>query len=150
MGQHIVAKQKVGLLAHGEHLPRCFDSKKTDQRRHSFPDGVWRDIGGGVDPQHRDRFLHEILQQVAIIAGQLDHQVIRPQFKSLGDHVHVLARVTQPRVGVGGEVSVFRINVVGRHIIAQLHEEALFADQSVQWIKRLHPIELILGNVTFA
>ena len=54
VGQDVVADQEVGLLVLGEHFPRSFNPEKSDQGWHTFLDRVRRDIGGGINAQHRD------------------------------------------------------------------------------------------------
>ena len=56
-------------------------TEKLDQRRHTDFFRRGRHRIGRIDPEHRDTHLQKILEQVAVVAGQLDHEAGRIQAK---------------------------------------------------------------------
>ena len=75
---------------------------------------------------------------------------MRTELEAVGNHIYILPGVAQPRVRVGRKIGVLGIDVVGGHVIAELDEEAFFADEGVQRVKWLHLVELFSGDVAFA
>ena len=48
-------------------------SEELEERRDSLLDGHFADVAGRLDTEHRDARAHEVAQQVAVVAGDLDH-----------------------------------------------------------------------------
>src|SRR5947207_3133852 len=87
---------------------------------------------------------------MAVVAGQLHGEAVRAQLQPALDHVAVDARVLDPTRGVGREIGVLAEDVVGADVLLQLHQEALVANERVQWIVRLHLVELRGGQKALA
>src|ERR1700693_5698304 len=97
--EHVVAQYQVGAMTRCREPARGFAAKELDDRRDSFLLGHLRDIRSRLDTQNRNPSLYEELQQITIIAGELDHFAGRSQPK-LRDHlVHVPSAMVQPRIG---------------------------------------------------
>ncbi len=93
---------------------------------------------------------HEVLEEVAVVRRELDHEAVRPEIEAVGDHVDVPARMLDPRVGVGREVRVLGEDLVGRHERRQLREPARGADADVERVERLHLLDTFGGQEALA
>ena len=91
-----------------------------------------------------------MLQQIAIVAGDLVNTAVGTKFQASLDHLAIISRMFDPRGREGGEVGVLREDVLGLHVLLQLYEEATVAHQGVQWIERLHRVDLIRSQEAFA
>ena len=60
-------------------LARGSTPKKSMRVGMPLLDGDLGDVGGGLDAQHRNAERHEVLQQVAVVAGELDDEAVRPE-----------------------------------------------------------------------
>ena len=74
--QHVVADDEVCLRPSAASCSRQVDAKEIDPRRHAFLDGDLRDIRRRLDPEHRDAERQEVLQQIAVIAGEFDGKAV--------------------------------------------------------------------------
>src|SRR4029453_2783473 len=107
-------------------------------------------VGAGLNPQPRPPPGHEVLKQVAVVAGQLHDQAVRAQPEPLGGHLGVVAGVPHPGVGVRGEVGVLGEDRPRGHIRLELHQPALLADVGPQRVEGLHLVELVGGQERLA
>src|SRR5262245_4032581 len=72
--QHIVGHDQVRLLAFGRKLKGKPLAEEVDPCRYPLLDSNLGDIGGGLDAEDRNAEWQEMLQQVAVVAGELDYQ----------------------------------------------------------------------------
>src|SRR6185312_8097156 len=72
LGEHVVAEYEVGLLADVRELTGGVDSKKFHQSWDALGFGHLRHVGGGLDTESGNPALHEVLEEVSIVAGDLD------------------------------------------------------------------------------
>ncbi len=72
LGQDVVADQQVGLLSPPDELRGGLPPEELDERRHALLDRNGRDVRRGLDAERGDAALHEVLEQVAVVARQLD------------------------------------------------------------------------------
>ena len=100
VGQDIVPHDEVGLQTFGAQATRRVCSEEFDARRDALLDGGLGHICGGFDAQHRDAFGDEILQQVAVIAGDFYDLTLRVQSETLDRHLDIELSVAQPGIGV--------------------------------------------------
>jgi hypothetical protein len=96
--QNIVPKEQIRLLAVLDHRPCSLLSEELDQRRDALFFGDPGDISRRFDPEHRHSRLLEVLQQVAVVAGELDYQRVSPKTKSTDHLLGVGSRMCQPGV----------------------------------------------------
>ena len=60
----------------------------------------------GSMPSTGTLLFHEILEQIAVIAGQFHHQAVVAQLEALDHQLGVGLGMGQPTVGIGGEIGV--------------------------------------------
>ena len=75
--QHVVADDEVGLRALGDQLlgePRAEEIDAASGRPSRRP--RFGDVGRRLDAEHGHAERQEVLQQIAVVAGQLDHQAV--------------------------------------------------------------------------
>ena len=74
VGEHIVSNDHVGALALcAQLLCETLGEERTQGGDADFLCGSRRPLGG-INPQHRNTALHEVSQQIPIIARQFDNQ----------------------------------------------------------------------------
>ena len=93
-------------------------------------------------PSDRDPALDEVAQQVAVVARDLDHAAAGIEAQPLDHRVGEPSGVLDPGVGEGREVRVLAEDLVGRHVLRQLDQQAAVADPDVERVERLHVVEL--------
>ena len=142
--QDVVAENEVGLPALLCELASQVRAEELRHRFHPERDGRVRDIQRRLDAEHRDALRQEVLQEVAVVRGDLDHEAVRPEREALGHRVDVAPRVLDPRVGVGREVRVLREDVLRRDELGDLHEPAPLARADVQGVEGLGLLELLV------
>ena len=105
--EHIVADDQVRLTALPAPIPGPpLWPKNFDQRRHpDFLSGGGHRIGR-IDPEHGNTHAQKILEQVAVVAGQFDHQARTPQRETPARHVAIRLGMRQPVVRVRREIHV--------------------------------------------
>ncbi len=146
LGQHVVAEDEVGLDTVG--CERC--ALLLAEERHV---GGYADLDGGLgdvrcrlDAEARDAGLDEVLEEVAVVAGELDDHRVGAEAEPLGDHVDIVRGVLQPRRGERREVGVLLEDLAGVDVLVELHEEALMAHPDVQRVEGLHRIQRVGGK----
>ena len=150
VGQHVVAQQQVGLAVFAGDVGGGGPAHEAHRRRDTLADGHLGDVGGRLDPQHRDAGGDEVLEQVAVVAGDFHHAAVRAQLEAIRGHHGVTARMFDPARRVGREVGVLAEDRVRRHELLQLHQVAVVADVGVQRVEGLHVAELVRRDVRLA
>ncbi len=133
VGHDVVGDDDVGALALGDELGRELGTEEPGERGNTGRVRGRGLIGRGVDAEHRHAELGEVLQQVTVVARDLDDEARRTE-PALGDETqHVLAAVAQQLVGERREVEVVvDEHLVGRHLLQQLDERAVRAERDVE------------------
>ncbi len=121
-----------------------------DVRRDALLDRDGGDVGRRLHAQHRHSAGDEVLQQVAVVAGHLDHQARGAEPESFDGAVDEDAGVFHPGRRVRGEVGVVREDVLGRHVHGQLHQQARAADPDPERVEDLRGLEPFRGDVALA
>ena len=98
--EHIVGDDEVRLAALRCQFRGDLLAEKLDQRRHADFFSSRRHRIGRIDPEHRNAHAQEILEQVAIVAGQFNHQARAPQRETLARHVAIRFGVREPIIRV--------------------------------------------------
>ena len=150
MSEYVVGDQQVRLAALGNEAGRELPAEELDHGLDPPFPGRLRDVGRGLDPQRGYAALDDVLEQVAVVAGQLDHLAVLPQPEALDHGGHVVARVGDPGIRIGREVCVLGEDRLRRHQLLELYEQALLADPHVQRIEGLHRPQLLQGDVALA
>ena len=70
----LLRDDQIGAPVLGDDLLRHRAAEERDLRRNALADRHVGHVGGRLDAEHRDAARHEIAQQVAIVAGELDHR----------------------------------------------------------------------------
>ena len=150
LGQDVVGHHQVGLAPFAGQPAGQLLAEELGQGGDPSFGGHLGHVAGRLDPEHRDPPGDEVLQQVAVVAGQLDDQALGAQPEPLGGQVGVVAGVAHPGVGVGREVGVLGEDRLRGHVPLQLHQPALLADVGPQRVERLHLVELVGGEEALA
>jgi hypothetical protein len=103
--------------------------------------GRSRDVRGRIDAEDRDTRADEVLQEVAVVGGEFDDEVVGSESETLADVLDVLAGVLDPRRGVRREVGVFSEDLVGGDKLGKLDEPAPRANANVQRIEAFYGAE---------
>ena len=143
LGEHVVADDQVGLPALGAQRLGERDAEELDPGRDALGERDLGHVGGGLDAEHGHAERQEMLQQIAVVARQLDHQAVRPEPEALRDHRAVGLGVGDPAGRVGREIGVFAEDVLRAHVLAELDQEAAAAHQRMEREVRLHRVELL-------
>src|SRR5258708_25580395 len=69
VGQYVIAKKQVGLLAFGHKFTRGVTIEELHERRNALLSGHFSHVSGRLDAKNRNLLLDEILKQIAVIAG---------------------------------------------------------------------------------
>jgi len=84
-----------------------------------------------------------MLQEIAVVARDLDDERLRP-YSVVGLHVlRIVARVRDPTARVRREIRVLGAeNRVGCDILVQLNEETPVTDEDTERVERLHFVQV--------
>jgi hypothetical protein len=78
-----------------------------------------------------------MLQQVAVVARQLNHEAFAVDAEELLHAACIMARMLHPRLRVRGEIRVLRKDLRGTHELLQLHQPTALAYERVQRVEKL-------------
>ena len=123
--------------SHGDH-----GLKNECPGAHALRVRHFRHVLGRLDAEDGDALCDEVLEQVAVVAAELDHEAVRVQLEPGADRVGVGARMAEPAVGVGREVGIVGEDVGGRDVLLQLDEQALLTDVDMERIEGLHVVQV--------
>ena len=89
MRQHIVADHQISLRAVRHELLCQVFSKEPDERLDAALLRRRRNVFCRFNAEHRDTLSHEVLQQIAIIAGNLDDLTGSGEVETFYRHLHI-------------------------------------------------------------
>ena len=118
-------------------------AEELRDRRHAAGHRSLGDVARRLDSQHRDPLRQEVLEEVAVVRGELDDEAVSPSESLSRDLIDVAPGVLDPRVRVRREVRVLREDLLGRGELGYLREPAALADADVQRIEGLALLELL-------
>ena len=148
MGQNIVSDDQIGLLPFIPHLQGIGMVKKCDFRGDVLFPGRMRGIRRRLDPEHGNVVLFEILQKIAVVAGNLYDKLILIQPKAFDHHIDIALTMLEPTVGKGGKIGISGMKNVPRLFkLLQLHQQAVFTNIHIQRVIRLHLLEILCAEV---
>ena len=125
MGQHVVADDHVCREAPRHQIARGILPEKARLCRHAdLPSGLGY-VFGRLDPERRHACGDEVLEQIAVVAGHLDHLRGRVQPEAFARHFGEAPCMLHPAVAVGREIGVVAEDVLRRHEAVGLHQPAL-------------------------
>ena len=150
MRQHVVGDEQVGAASVRGELARELAAEEPHDRRDAELARRLGDVRGRLDAERRDAALDEVLQQVAVVARDLDDQAVGAEAEALDRHRRRSACVRDPGVGVRREVGVLGEDVLRRHELLELHQQAVLADLRVERIERLHRVGAVGRHVALA
>jgi len=150
LGQDIVSYNEISLTLFCTELMRRRRTEEGDYRGDPLGEGSLSYIGGGFDSQGKNPSLNEVLEQIAIVACNLNDMAMATKAKALHNHVRVSLRVLQPRVRVRREVCVLDEDILWTHVRFELNQETVLTDVNVEWVESLHVVELVRFHMTLA
>ena len=140
----IIAKDEVGR----RQAARQFLAEEFLQHRHAQGFGRLGSAARRLDPQAGNPGGDEVLQQVAVIRGHLDHVAVMAQIQPVGDHLDIGRGVVQPALRGGREIGVIiGEQLVHRGEILGLHQPAFRAGTQPQRIGDLGLRQLVFGQI---
>ncbi len=101
-----------------------------------------RDVCRRVDPEHADAPRQEVLEEIAVVRGDLDHAALGRELEPIHDHLDIARGVGHPGVRVRREVGVFAKELGRLDDCRQLCEPAVRAEtdvERVEGLRLLHP-----------
>ena len=144
--EHVVGGDQIGRDAPGPQRPRRVRPEEGDLGGHALLDGDLGDVLGRLDAEDRYAVGLEVLQEIAVVAGNLHHLGRRGQPEPRHHAVGVLPAVLQPGVGERREVGVVAEDVLGALELVELHEQAAITDVDVQRVERFLLVQVFGAN----
>ena len=145
--QDVVGEDQVGHAAFIAQLLGERAAEEGVEGRHAGGDRGLRGRPCRIDPQDRHAARDEVAQQVAVVAGDLDHQRAGIEAKPKGQLLGVGARVRQQRAGDRREVRVVAAEQqLGRHGLGDLHQAAGLAQHEVERRGHIGRLEIRLDQ----
>ena len=138
MRQDVVRHQQVGRDALLAQPRRGFHTEKGDLGRDALFDRRRGDVGRRLHAEHADAAPLEILQQVAVVAGDLHDHRIGAKVETLRHRLGIRFGVAKPALREGAEIDVVAEDALRAFEFLELDKVASAADISVQWIEWLH------------
>ena len=150
LGKHIVADQEVSCRSIRKLFFRRPDSEEFHQGWNTFLARGFRYVCRRLYTQDGYSMLGKILEKISIVAGEFYGKRVWSQSEPVRRHSCIRLGMLQPAIGVRREISIFRKNVIRTDILVELDEHALVAHIHDQRKERLHFVQLILAQDTFA
>ena len=147
MREHVVSQQQIGARV-GCQQPCRAATEEFHRRGNAFRERDLRDVGGGLDSEHADPLGLEVLQQVPVVGGELDHMTVLPQAERVDHLLGIAAAVLEPAGRIRGEVGVVGEDLLRGLELLQLHQEAAAADQRPQRVIGLHRPDALRWQVS--
>ena len=131
--EHVVAEQQVGATPRARALAAVSRAEELDHRRDALLD---RDLRRRSPPARCPSTgiaaLDEVLQQVAVVARDLDDLAVAARARSARSSPRRSGGVLEPARRVRREVGVVGEDLLRRLELLELHQEALLADERAQ------------------
>ena len=148
MGEHVVADDEVRTNTTAREVRGALLAEEADLRRDPCLDRGLGDVRSGFDTEHRDAARDKVLEQVAVVARDLDDEAVGPEVESVDRLVCVTACVFDPGIGIRREVGVVGEDLLGWHHVVDLYEQTLVTHSDMEWVDRFGTGgQLLLGQV---
>ena len=137
MREHVVGDQQIGA----DREPPCqrvIEERRLGRNAARIGDGG--DVGGGLDAEHGDAARGEVLEQIAVVAGDLQHQRASVEGEARDHRLRAAPRMGHPARRDRGEIRVVGEDRVRRHHRIDLRQLATGADAHVQVPDRIGPL----------
>src|SRR3972149_8567153 len=142
MGEHIITDYQIGLHAITGKISSSFLTKKHNFCGYSFFQRRFRNICGWFYTQYKDAPGIKIMEQISVVAGEFNDQILPVQAKPRRRHVNIVFGVLQPTVRIRREVRIVPENRLGTFKLLCLNQETIGADEDPQRVKGLHLVQL--------
>ena len=146
VGEHVVGMQHVCEPAVGGQALGQRGAKEVAERRDTARLGDAGDIRGRLDAEDRHAEIAVVLEQVAVVARDLDDQRARSELAFGHEALDQLLRRADHRVRKRREVWIVAEQALGRHRLRDLDQRARGAEHEVQRVGRLRLGELLRGE----
>ena len=145
--EDVVGVDDVGKLAFGgESLGKLLVEELNQGRDALSLDRELRNVGRRLDAENRDAALLVELQQISIIARDLDHETFRPEAAATDQRPDQRARVLDHRIGKRGGIGIVAEQALGRDRFADLHQSALRTEIELEREAILRFVQLLRGQ----
>ena len=138
VGQHVIGHDQMRTPARGGQLAGHVRAEESHHGGDAPADRLFGDVGGRLDAQRVHPFRHQVLEQVAVVARDLDDAIPSVQVQTRGDHVGVGLRMPEQRRRIRREVLV--VGTEDRFRIGEdleLHQTAGRTEERAKRIVRL-------------
>ena len=146
VGHHVVGMDDGGRLALGD---QPLGEVLAEELRDGGDPSLARDdcdVLGGLDAEDLDPDIAVVLQEVPVVARDLDDEIVRAERALGAGSRDEISRVRQHRVREGREVHVVAEQELGRHRIRDLQERTPRAIREIEGVTRLVLGQLGLGQ----
>src|ERR1700722_15938748 len=117
LGKYVIAEQEICFYTLRRKFLGALSIEKLHESWHVFlcSDGGY--VGCRFNSQNGYACQHEILQKVAVIAGELHHLVFRAERKTLDHFFCVRLCMRKPAFRIRGEIGVLAKNRLGAYVL---------------------------------
>src|SRR5262245_15829908 len=142
MRQNVVSDKEVSLHSPGPQSSRRILAKERNLSRYAPLLCTLGHVSRRLDSQHRHSAPREILQQVTVIAGDLDDLALPGNGEKRNHLSHIGLGVPQPRIRERREIGVVAEYVLRTFPFLELNEKALTAHEGLERIEWLHLLQI--------
>ena len=118
-------------------------AEKVHDGAHAVALGDGGDVGGRLDPEHRHPLAAVVLQQIAVVARDLDGEARRAQTARPDHLADQRVGMPQHRLGERRKVQVLAEHLLGRNGFRNLHQPAVAADGKFQRVYDFRLFQLL-------
>ncbi len=147
MSKHVVADEQVRLLAGIDQRFGGFNAEKLRDRRYPFFRRDGRDVRRRFDAQDRNARFNEVLQQVTVVACDLDDEAGGIESEPRQHQLRVTLAVLEPAVRIGRKISIVAEEFLRARNLVQLYQEAFAADIGVQRVCRFRRLQIFSPDI---
>ena len=150
MRKNIVGDDQVRMAVLGDDLSCHFGAEEGDACGHAPGGCGLRHIGGGLDAKDPLTEREKMLQEIAVIAAQLDDEIVGAKVEARSNHLAIALRMRHPTRRIRREIRVFREDMRRTYELGELHQPTGVANADMERVIALSHAELLLGEEAFA